>query len=810
MPRVRGASSNNSGNERRGATRTEQGGKLVSNKMSLRGWLLAGAAGVAGVCWTATASAQQSAAPARPAASAALEEVVVTARKREENLQTTPVAITAVTAQTLERRNIVNLEQIARLSPNVVVYQTSGGIGGGGNFIRGIGYADVAPGQDNPIGIYIDGVIAGRNGIAMMSFVAPDRIEVLRGPQGTLFGRNTTGGAILITTHTPSDEFGGSAKASYGSFGQNDFQARIDTGLLGGSSIKLSAAFQHHHRDGTFNATTRPSDLDPGAEDSNAYWFKAMGTWDKLSATVTGDYSKLMGVPAPLQVVAANPTFTNFINNSPSFGGNNYPITTKPLYTLADAYPGQEQWVRAEGISLTLNYELNRYLSLKSISALREFKTSTPSAYGPTDLRANAGTAAAPRIVSYEGLFNILKRFVGQRQRSEELQLLGAAGDFNYVGGFYYFDEDAWEAAITRTPVLAAGATAPIESISSRDTLIFSKSMAAFAQVDYRPSFLDKKLELTGGLRWTEDKRDFTRIVPALAPTHLKNDNTSFLVSASYQWTPGAMTFVRYSTAYRAGGLNIRAPIGSEKFLPEHLKSLEAGFKLDFLDNRVRLNGAGFYNTYEDLQTGFFVATGTSTSANAAVNANARYKGFELELEAVPIDHLTLTASVGHVDREYTRYPQALGPGGVIYPGCTALPAPQSLTTQNCAAIAHFQYTPANNIDVSASYVIPEDYGQWSIFAAWSYKSKVYSATFNLPNISPNFNLVNQDGYGLLSARISLSDIKLSGNVRGQISVFGDNLTDKAYNIQGIDFVNYATVNWGTRRTVGVEGKVEF
>jgi iron complex outermembrane receptor protein len=142
-----------------------------------------------------------------------LEEIVVTARRREENLQTTPVAITAVTNETLERRNIVTLEGISRLAPSLQVYQTSGGLGSAGTFMRGIGYADNIPGQDSPIGVYVDGVIAGRNGVAMMTLVEPQRVEVLRGPQGTLFGRNTTGGAILITSHVPSDEFSGMVKA---------------------------------------------------------------------------------------------------------------------------------------------------------------------------------------------------------------------------------------------------------------------------------------------------------------------------------------------------------------------------------------------------------------------------------------------------------------------------------------------------------------------------------------------------------------------------------------------------------------------
>jgi iron complex outermembrane receptor protein len=737
-----------------------------------------------------------------------LEEIVVTARRREENLQATPVAITAVTSETLERRNVVTLEQVARLAPNFNIYPTAGGIGSGGNYIRGIGYADPLPGQDNSIGIYVDGVIYGRNTISMMSLIEPDRVEVLRGPQGTLFGRNTTGGAVLISSHTPSDEFNGMAKASYGSYSAASFQARIDSGLLGDSGIKLSAAFQHRQRDGTFNATTRPRDKDPGAERNDAYWFKAVGSWDKFTATLAADYNDVRGYPAPLQVVAGTAAVQNLFALSPTLGGRNYPITNNPLYTLADGTSG-EQRVWAQGVSLTLNYELNEHLSLKSISAVRAYRAHTPSAYGPTDFRANLGTAAAPRILSFEGLFSFPLRDQGQRQKSQELQLLGSAGDFEYVAGVYYYKETAWDASVQRllnpTPLL--------EIVGPRLYRVGSKSIAGFAQVDYRPSFLDKKLELTGGVRWTKDNRDFAQTIPVVRSPSLETKNTSFLVSANYQWTPGLMTFVRYSTAYRAGGFNARAGATVDPiFRPEKLKSLEGGFKLDAFDQRVRLNGAAFYNKYHDLQTGFFVPPGVNNPAgNIAINADAEYNGFELELTAVPTRGLTLSASVGYVDREYTSFPKTLLAGGALNAGCMAVLGPTGgAVAQNCAKIAHFLNTPNKSADVSVTYALPASYGEWSFFASYSYKGKVYSATYNTPTDSPFFSVVNPKGYGLLSARVALSDIPLSGNVKGQIAVFGDNLTDKEYNNAGVDFVSYATKVFGTRRTFGVEAKVEF
>jgi iron complex outermembrane receptor protein len=341
---------------------------------------------------------------------------------------------------------------------------------------------------------------------------------------------------------------------------------------------------------------------------------------------------------------------------------------------------------------------------------------------------------------------------------------------------------------------------------------VHSKSVAGFAQVDYRPAFLDKKLELTGGVRWTHDKRDFDQTRNLVRSADLDTKNTSFLVSVNYQWTDHAMTFARYSTGYRAGGFNARATATANPvFEPEKLKSSEVGFKIDFLDNRVRVNGAAYYNKYKGLQSGAFVAPSNGQSGgNVAVNTDATYKGAELEISAVPVSGLTLTASAGYVDPKYTNYPMALGAGGALTPGCKAISGPAGATTQNCGAIADFLYFPQTTADFSVTYVLPSTgYGEWSFFAGYTYKSKMEFETFNLP-AGPYHDVIRQKGYGLLNARVQLSDIPLSGNVRGQLALYGDNLTNEKYNIQGIDFVSFATASFGTRRTFGVEGKVEF
>jgi iron complex outermembrane receptor protein len=767
--------------------------------------------GAAAALTGAQAAYAQEAAAAAADDGSALEEIVVTARRRTENLQTTPVAVTAVTAQTLEARNIVNLADLSRLSPSLNVQPTPGSTGSAGMAMRGISYADNIIGQDGPIGIYVDGVAFGRISTAVMDLVEPERIEVLRGPQGTLFGRNTTAGAILITTHTPSNEFGGQVKASYGSYNATAFQGRIDTGLLGESGIKMSMAYSHREKDGFQDNKTQPDNLDPGAEESDAYWFKAQGEWGRFRASIAGDYSELNGVPSMLQVVDASAAVRTFIANSASlYGGGTIPITLTPLETVDNYATRPVQHVWNQGISATLEFEVNENLTLKSISALRAYKRDDASAYGPGNLRGPSPTGA---IITYPGgLYAFLDRHQSQRQKSQEIQALVNYGDFDLVAGGYYFKENAWDAGVTQLPFVIAGGAAASNVLSPRNYSVASKSVAGFAQLDWRPAFLDKKLELTGGVRWTKDNRDFVQTLALRRTANLETKNTSFLLSGNYQWTDGLMTYVRYSTGYRAGGFNARStPPIDPIYQPEKIKSLEAGFKFEGFDRRVRLNGAAYYNKYSDLQIAQFAPPDPNGAGGTqAINANARYKGFELELFVVPVDRLTVSASVGYVDPEYKAYPRALE-GGVVSTGCAPIRnSANAITGQDCAAIASFTQFAKTTADFSIAYEFPETgLGTPSIRADYSYRGRTQWGTFNLPSSPFQRSIVSKE-YGLLGVRASLSDIPLSGDARASLSFFGKNLTDERFNAQGIDFGYMATVNYSEGRTVGIEGKVEF
>jgi iron complex outermembrane receptor protein len=756
---------------------------------------------------TACAASAQEGAPPQGQATA-IEEVVVTARRREENLQTTPVAITAVTSATMEARGVQSLVEISHIAPNMQIQDTPGSTGSAGVAIRGIAYGDNVIGQDSPVGIYIDGIPSNRVSTAVMDLVEPDRVEVLRGPQGTLFGRNTTAGAILITSHTPGDEFGGQVRAGYGTWNNQLFQGRIDTGLLGNSGIKASFAYQHRSRDGSQNNLEQPRDKDPGAEKTDAYWFKVVGEWGNLKATVSGDRTDQYAVPVMLQIVDAPVGLRNLFANSPSFGGNTLPITQTPMYTVSNYGFTNVQHVWTQGVAATVEYQVADFLTLKSISGVRAYKRADIANYGPSRLRV-PNTLAPTQILQFNGAYGFNDRQQSQRQFSEEFQVLGTVGDFNYVAGLYYFDENAWDEGITRLVAASATGATGFDSVTNRLYTVDSKSKAAFAQVDWRPSFLDKKLELSGGIRYTKDSRDFDQTQNVVRSSKLHTKNTSYLLGANYQWTEGVMTYVRFSTGYRAGGFNVRAGATADPtYLPEKIKAYEAGFKIDAFNRRLRFNGAAFYNKYKDLQVGQFVAPTSGGGGGALTfNANAKYKGFELETVVVPIDGLTITANLGVLDPKYTQFPVATGAGGALSPGCTAL----SNTTffQNCADVADVTASPHHTADLSAVYTFPETgFGEPSVGVDYSYRGKIEWAGY--AGTSPFKAAVAAKDYGLLGARLALSDIPLGDSARGELAVYGRNLTNEKYVTQGIDFVLFGTKNFGDRRTFGVEGKVEF
>ena len=743
-----------------------------------------------------------------------IADIVVTARRREESIQDTPVSVTAVNAAIIEERGIENFVDLSKITPNVKIHDTPGGIGAAAIYMRGIGYGDNIIGNDAPFGFYIDGVPFGRISTAAMDIVEPDSVQVLRGPQGTLFGRNSTGGAIVVQTHTPSDEFEGVVKLGYGSFDAIKYSARIDTGLIAGGNVKASFAFQHRERDGIVDNLTQPDHLDPGADDVDSYWGKIQGEWGAFKATLSADYTKVTGVTVPIQIVAATANVRAFFANSAALGGGTIPISSKGIFVYENHATPIPQRVVQKGVHLTLEYGLNENLTLKAIGGLRKYRRDDTNNYGPANLKglASQGASAPPVARTWDGWYGFLERFQTQSQKTLEVQLLGEYDSLNFVVGGFYFDEDAHDFGTTRFPFILSP-TAASDAITPRDYTVASKSKAVFAQVDWRPPILNNKLALTGGVRYTDDSRDFNQVTSIARRLLLNEDNVSYMLGANYEFSDDIMAYVRYSTGYRAGGFNARST-GSvnPQYDPEKIKSLEGGIKFEGLDNRLRVNAAVFFNKYYDQQVAQFASpTGAAGGGNVNVNANAEYKGFEIEATLIPVDGLTISGSYGYVDPKYTDFPKLLGTGGAITTGCVAIPNGSAAPVlQDCAAIQLFQNLPKTKWDASIVYEFPpEEFGTVSMGMDYSWTGKTPGALASVGVAWPHE--LDNKSYGLLGARMALKDIPINGDVRGTIALFGRNLTDRRYSTASIDFgVGIGTQNFPERRTMGVEAKVEF
>lgn len=762
------------------------------------------------------ATAQNQGAPT----SAGLEDIVVTARRTSESLQKTPISITALSSQALEKINVNQVDKVAQVAPNVVISQQSGALSAASINIRGIGQTDPSFALDTAVGIYMDGVYVARSAGSIFDLIDLERIEVLRGPQGTLFGRNTTGGAIQLITRKPTDDFGATLKGGYGSRDNRYVRARVDTGKIAGSPISAAFVYYHRARDGYFDNLLTPDNKDPGSLNVNAYMAAVRGDFGPLQVDYSYDYDKRTGAPAFFQIVGMTDAAFAYYNRSASLGG-------APLQ-LFDPNKRAQSGLQApsangkftgktvgQGHTLTMSYEQSPALTFKSITGYRKLLMANALGLsGNGDLKGLAPDLSVQSVVPYNGVNAPMR----QRQFSQELQLLGSAGDFKYVLGAYYFNEKVSEdnrqqltfifnISQTPAPLYVGLNLAPEAKYRAR-----SESYAAFGQLSWKPQSLDEKFELTGGIRYTKDKKRMTLLNSSFGvpdPTNgtdaVSFDNVAFLASASYQFTPDILGYAKISTGYKSGGFNPRAPglidptggfVGLNAFKPEKLTSYEAGLKTDLLDRRLRINLAAFYSSYKDLQVAQF-ASGTGGASTLLVNAGkAEFKGVELEITALPVHGLTLTGSLGYTDPKYKQF---------------LFVEPMTSAVSDISDSARFSNVAKFNSYVSAEYEFqPMTFGQLSVRGSYAYRSHVYfypNDTVNIFNKQVGSNATNT-----VDARITLSDIPLGNKLRGQLSVFGENLLDEDQTLYGVDFggLGFGGKIFAEPRRFGVEAKLTF
>lgn len=748
----------------------------------------------------------------------ALEEVIITAQKRQESIQLTPLAVSAFTSEGLENIGAVDVAGVTGRVPNTILLPTPSSNVSISASVRGVSSNEPALAQDAKVGLYLDGVYIGKNSGAIFDIADLERIEVLRGPQGTLYGKNTTGGAINIITEKPLGEFGFKQKLTAGNFGRTRSQTTIDLPRTHGVATKLS--YMTRSYDGWAKNVNPRGPKELGRDDTSGY--RLALNWqptDNFSADYSYDRTYGVGVAKPSQLSWVNPGHANMpiitefdSNGDPVLssiipgGSPNHPFQQMLDSGLANGDKRQERFnldgigeehydIRGHGLTLTWSFD---DFDIKSITGYREMEIRvTP---GGTDNDGGAWSLPVFHNATLRNGGN--KKWV--EQFSQEFQIVGMAMDdrLEYVGGIYYYEDEGeelnndWDTILpTGTGQLIVGSLIPAPRGQGEDYSVENKSYAIFGQASYTPEWMDSRMRFTLGLRQTWDKKKAAILDTGGAPWKAEEDwnnfNPSFTVD--YQITPDANIYAKIATGYTAGTHPIRS--SSEQAFrlvadPEEIINYEVGIKSDWWDRRLRVNAAAFYYDYTDLQVSDF-QSGSTVTANAG---EAVLRGFELEATVIPLPGLTVDLTYGYLDYDYKEYLTSV-----------LDPATGNSTQVDVSDTARAPNAPQHTGRLNVAYEFtPFSFGVLTAAVEATYTDEYH---FN-----PREYLHDAaDQRTLLNARLTLSEIPVSqGTLRA--ALWGRNLEDKEYREYGIDFgaVGHAINTYGEPRTYGIDIIYEY
>lgn len=705
----------------------------------------------------------------------ALQEVVVTAQKRTENAQNVPISMSVVGAAQLQDSGTVRIADFAGLIPNLYI-DTEDSLRSTDISIRGIlsdpNNVDIEP----AVGVYVDGVYMDRPTTINSGLFDLERVEVLRGPQGTIFGKNTIGGAIDFISKKPTQDQELDVTADYGNYNNRRVQLVANTPIIS-DVLAVRGAFQIERRDGFLTNLAGPDNND--ANNVNGRISLAFTPGDFFNAILrvdgsrdrTHDEASVIFVPSPL---FAGPPF-----NSPQN------VTDNPFDRVIRDAPSPYENRDVIGTSLEANWNFSAG-TLTSLTAFRHFRWAN---YQSDDM----------------SIFDIFGTGIleNQHQYSEELRFASNLdGPLSYVAGVYVDEqgEDAQAFAHVGVDVFAPFG-APLDSNPDPGEgyiaiHTFDRSYAAFGQADYH---LTSKWVLTAGYRYTEQKKSiiqslvgdptgqFVPTVPAASFSRTDND-PSYNLSLKYLFTDNAMAYATFAHGFKAGGYNafsfgLVQPNGQPaQFGPEHVDNYELGTKSTFADGRVRLNADVFYMNYRDLQVNQLIQNSSGIIDFVTSNAaRARSEGVEIELQARITEALQASLGYGYTDAKFTSYPGAT-PGGGDFTG-------HSLAQ-----------SPKNSLGAALDYKRPAFAG-WNFIARPEliYRSSRYSDPDNTPAlIAPAYSVVN------LRLGIANSDDTT------RVELWSRNLFDRDYvNIRGFGSSAFSPgsieESIGDPRTFGVE-----
>ncbi len=744
-----------------------------------------------------------------------LGDIIVTARREEESIQTTPVAVTAMETESLRNAQIVDAQSIQRIVPSLSIQQGSPGTSGTTFVsIRGAGMVNPVVSSDPAVGFYVDGVYLPRptQGNADLNDIA--RLEVLRGPQGTLFGRNTTGGAVNIITADPTPDLEGEIRGQIGNYDYRAIGAILNVPISEGLAARFVYDFSDRSGFG-HNAT-----LDRETSDRRSHFARGKIRWapsdSDWSVTLSGDYNKITDHGQTVQLAAysplANPLIglagdlTPYLHTRDNwYADYGDPRFNNPYIDDPSAYVGPDHYstrllpydtVEAYGGALTVKGKLGT-IDITSISGYRY-----SSSKGIQDLD---GTPAY--ILSTESVYT-------SEQYSQELQFSGRLSDrFNYILGGYYSSEKGDEGSLSQTfAFYAPAAPPPNYGYGAGIATIKNKSTGLFGQLYYS---LTDKLRVTGGLRWTWDTREVTLhnlsnvalntcspeltsnpgfVPPCSLPRKANFDYPAWTFGVDYQASHDIFLYAVTRRAARAGGFNTRnGSAATPAFAPEKVKDVEAGLKMTSPDRRMRANVALFYSWQSGVHrnAGALVTVGgrqitTQYLQNAG---NQRIYGAEFEVAVVPWKGMTLGANLSLLDGYYVRgsFTEVRDIPGANLPGCS--PVPGNADSSRCIVDRSGEAVPQlpkTQFNLSAMQKLDTGIGELTLFANYSYTGSTVSdlqtahpqeSALVKSLIAEQNRLSRNSAYGLVDGRISLQ----LENPDIEIFAFGKNLTGKKY-----------------------------
>ena len=720
-----------------------------------------------------------------------LEEIIVTAQKREQSLQDAPLAVTAFGAKEVEQRGIYNVQDIGLFVPNVQVAPNPGGATSATFAIRGSTTINPALTWEATVGMYLDGVFVGKNLGGIFDVAELERVEVLRGPQGTLYGKNTIAGAINLITRKPGEEFDAYVEVGAGNFGSQILRARVDTGASGTvgdglGSVRASIAYSSRERDGFYNNVALDPTFgnNPFLGEVSSTEFASLDT-DALRLDVIADVTDTFSIRYNYnESIADNlPNMgqvTNVDANVYEFFGVGFLAPLQTLYLndgngRADEISNDfaiEEVSETKGHSLTMTWDLGS-VQLTSITARRDLDWRDQLDIDGT----NMDLFHSARYASYE-------------QFSQELQLSGSTEDMNYVAGLYYFTEEG----NVFNPISFFGLFG--SPTDNNDYGLDNRSFAAYGQADWVwPSM--PELTFTAGLRYTSEDKDQYIIHPnastgGVGAFDVSADdswsNVTGTLIASYAFTEDSTGYAKISQGWKAGGFNGEAPTAEaffDSFDPEEVIAYELGYKARMADGRVEINAAAFWNDISDMQFSVFLE-GSGGAASTVDNAGAAtIKGLELELAAQITDALKLSANLGTLDAEYDEFIE-LG--------------------ADVKDSKDFPYAPETTASIALDWAVGSGpWGRIDTHIDWNYKDDYVVYANRDQNVSGQIA-----SYDVVNARLTWGGISLGESAELQVSAWGKNIFDEEYRENTIPFGLWTISYWGAPATYGVDAKITF